>query len=105
MHIKNYTLNPIFDNIGDGTHSSVNKAVDIKQNRIAALKFSNRAITQPQKDFIREKLEIATNLDHPNICKLYDAFVDSKLDPNGNPLERYVSVMAYVEGESLFDFF
>jgi|TARA_B110000305_G_C19314466_1_gene575665 serine/threonine protein kinase len=46
-------------------------------------------------DAIQEEIQILTKLDHPNIVKYYETYID----------DRYIYlVMEYIDGGELFDF-
>lgn len=104
MQIRNYLFNPFADKISDSRHATVYRALNVEQNQIVALKVSNNPVTESQRLFIKENLNIATQLNHPNICKLYEAFIYSDVDSSGKPFERFVTIMEFVDGESLCDF-
>ena len=83
--------------LGQGAMGSVYLAHDPRLNRLIALKvpsFSEGAPENLIARFVREA-QSAANLDHPNICPIYD------VGEHGGT--RFIS-MAYVEGRPLSDY-
>ena len=66
----------IVKNIGEGTYSSVFKAIDQRTNTVVALKRVKirRADDGIPKEFVRE-VETVQRFDHPNIIKISEVFV------------------------------
>lgn len=85
----------IIEQIGQGGMGCVYKAVQVELKRTVALKITLAASSDiSNRRFVRE-MEIAAQLNHPNICKIYDAgIIDG---------QKYM-VMDYIEGESLKEY-
>merc|ERR1712151_1088472 len=82
--------------IGSGAGGKVYIAKDqIFEDRLVAVK----KMRQPggaKAEFFRQEVDVMKSLDHPNICRLYETYVDS----------TYVYlVMEFLEGGDLFDRF
>ena len=59
-----------------------------------AIKVMNKKKLKDHLDAIQEEVAILTRLDHPNIVKYYETYVD----------EKYIYlVMEYIDGGELFD--
>ena len=59
-----------------------------------AIKVLNKHKLKDQLEAIQEEVEILTKLDHPNIVKYYETYID----------EKYIYlVMEYIGGGELFD--
>ena len=70
------------------THNRHNKAHQV------AIKVLNKNKLQDHLDAIQEEVGILTKLDHPNIVKYYETYID----------EKYIYlVMEYIGGGELFD--
>ena len=64
------------------------------KNLQVAIKVMNKNKLRDHLDAIKEEVKILTNLDHPNIVKYYETYVD----------EKYIYlVMEYIDGGELFD--
>ena len=93
------TLNDRYElqsKIGDGGMATVYKALDLRLNRIVALKIlrdSYSADPQFLERFKREAQQ-AGSLNHPNIVRVFDV---------GDDGDFHYIVMEYVEGSSLKD--
>jgi len=59
-----------------------------------AIKVMNKSKLKDHIDAIFEEVSILTKLDHPNICKYFETYID----------EKYIYlVMEYIDGGELFD--
>jgi serine/threonine protein kinase len=86
----------IIEKLGQGGMGEVYLAIDTHLDRKVALKFLSRALRDDpsaKKRLLREA-KSAANLDHPFICKIYEAAESHDHD--------YI-VMEYVEGRTLRD--
>jgi non-specific serine/threonine protein kinase len=85
----------ILDRLGGGGMGIVYKAEDIRLKRTVALKFLPPAFSfdPDSKARFKREAEMASALDHPNICTIYD--IDE------NPGGQIFISMAYYEGETL----
>ena len=60
-----------------------------------AIKVMNKAKLKDHLEAIQEEVDILTKLDHPNIVRYYETYID----------EKYIYlVMEYVSGISLFQY-
>lgn len=69
----------VIDKIGNGSFGKVYKVLHIKTGQERALKVVNKAIIKYQDDekqFLKE-IEMLSQLDHPNIIKVYEYFVEN----------------------------
>jgi eukaryotic-like serine/threonine-protein kinase len=92
---QNISHYEILDRIGGGGMGVVFKAQDHKLDRVVAVKFLAPGLADDQQlreRFIREA-RLASSLDHPNICAIFD--IDETEDH-----ELFI-VMAYYPGETL----
>jgi len=63
-------------------------------DHMVAIKVMNKAKLKDHLDAIQEEVNILTKLDHPNIVKYYETYID----------EKYIYlVMEYIGGGELFD--
>ena len=70
------------------THNKHNK------DHKVAIKVMNKSKLKDHLDAIQEEVQILTKLDHPNIVKYYETYID----------EKYIYlVMEYIDGGELFD--
>lgn len=89
MHYK------LIDKLGFGSFGYVLKALHLKTNKLYAIKIVNKVILNIQEDehrFLRE-IEILYHLDHPNIVKMFEYFIDES---------NYYIVQEFIEGGDLF---
>ncbi len=82
--------------IGDGGMAAVYKALDLKLNRIVALKILRDSYSADPQFLVRFKREAeqAAGLNHPNIVRVYDV---------GDEGDLHYIVMEYIEGSNLKD--
>jgi serine/threonine protein kinase len=80
--------------LGDGGMAAVYKALDLKLNRIVAVKILRDSYASDPQFLVRFEREAkqAANLNHPNIVRVYDVGEDGDL--------HYI-VMEYIEGSNL----
>jgi calcium-dependent protein kinase len=70
----------ILEKIGEGSFGKVYKVIYILTNQLRAMKLVKKESVQYQDDekkFLKE-IEVLSKLDHPNIIKVYEYFVDKK---------------------------
>lgn len=84
----------ILNFIAAGGMGEVYKAEDLLLDRIVALKFLPKELTEDQDSLERflHEAKAASALNHPNICRVYDF---------GNDAGRAFIAMEYLEGETL----
>ena len=80
--------------LGRGGTATVYLATDLKHNRRVALKLLNPRLAAIVPDRFLREIEIAAQLNHPNVLPLHDS---------GQAGSTLYYVMPYVEGESLRD--
>lgn len=82
-------------NIGSGTFGEVRKAIHLTSKERRAVKiFYKNKLDKRQLDKIMQEINIMVKLDHPNVVKFYEYFVDEKF---------VFIVMELVVGGELFD--
>lgn len=91
-HLKNYEF---LEKIGQGGMGAVYKARQLHPHRLVAIKISKAASTSSVRRFERE-MQIASQLEHPGVAKIYDAGVQND--------QQYL-VMDYIEGQPLDKYF
>ena len=96
---KELKANYVIDNntkvLGTGAFGKVFKTYNKNKNDFhVAIKVMNKSKVKDQIDAIQEEVKILTNLDHPNIVKYYETYIDEKF---------IYLVMEYVGGGELFD--
>lgn len=84
----------ILSQIGEGGMGQVFKARDTRLDRLVAIKVLTDQISQDGqfKDRFQREARVISQLDHPNICTLYDV---------GDEQGQAYLVMQYLEGETL----
>eukprot|EP01155_Anaeramoeba_flamelloides_P040409 Anaeramoba_flamelloidesc33579_g1_i2.p1 GENE.c33579_g1_i2~~c33579_g1_i2.p1 ORF type:complete len:154 (-),score=43.66 c33579_g1_i2:345-806(-) len=82
------------EKIGDGSFSSVYRAVEKKTKKEYAIKIIKKNNLQFKKHLIDNEIDILSKLDHPNIIKLKEIF---------NTKKKFFIVMEYAKGGELFD--
>ena len=84
----------ILEKIGSGGQGTVYKALDTKLNRTAVIKVLPPEITQKSSNFRRfeREAQLCSQLDHPNICTIYDFSSADGL---------FYIAMQYVEGKNV----
>ncbi len=86
----------ILEKLGSGGQGTVYKALDTKLDRVVVVKVLPPELTSKTANFTRFEREakLASQLDHPNICTIYDYG-----DDNGT----FYIAMQYVEGKTVRD--
>ena len=81
--------------LGKGSFGEVTKAIDLRTNKIRAIKKIKKSALQKEKGIDRDKeMEILTKLKHPNIVRLLEYYQDA---------DYFYLVTEYCEGGELFD--
>ena len=92
---QNYHIDHNTEVLGSGAFGKVFKTYN-KHNTShqVAIKVMNKAKLKDHIDAIEQEVSILTGLDHPNIVKYYETYID----------ERYIYlVMEFIGGGELFD--
>lgn len=92
---QNYQIDSHTHVLGTGAFGKVFKTHN-KHNKdhLVAIKVMNKAKLADHLDAIQEEIEILTKLDHPNIVRYYETYID----------EKYIYlVMEFIGGGELFD--
>src|SRR5687767_13283185 len=84
----------ILEKIGSGGQGTVYKALDTKLNRTVVIKVLPPELTQKTANFKRfeREAQLCSQLDHPNICTIYDFHSDAGV---------FYIAMQYVEGKNV----
>ncbi|HVF48053.1 MAG TPA: protein kinase [Pyrinomonadaceae bacterium] len=84
----------ILEKIGSGGQGTVYKALDTKLNRTAVIKVLPPQLTQKTANFKRfeREAQLCSQLDHPNICTIYDFHSDDGV---------FYIAMQYVDGKNV----
>lgn len=81
--------------IGKGSFGEVTKAIDLRTNKVRAIKKIKKSALQKEKGVDKDKeYEILTKLKHPNIVRLLEYYQDA---------DYFYLVTEYCEGGELFD--
>lgn len=81
--------------MGSGTYGEVRKCKHQKSGAVRAVKIVKQERLVPsEKDLLKHEIELLRRLDHPNILKLFEVFLDEK---------RYYLVTELCTGGELFD--
>lgn len=89
-----YQYNPKTDLLGRGGFATVYKAHDTLLNRTVALKFY--ANTGDKHTLIQE-ISRAISLEHPNLCRYYDATLQEITNFHGETEKMEIGVMEYLD--------
>ncbi len=84
----------VLEKIGSGGQGTVYKALDTKLNRTAVIKVLPPELTQKTANFRRfeREAQLCSQLDHPNICTIYDFHSDDGV---------FYIAMQYIEGKNV----
>ncbi len=84
----------VLEKIGSGGQGTVYKALDTKLNRTAVIKVLPPELTQKTANFRRfeREAQLCSQLDHPNICTIYDFHSDGGV---------FYIAMQYVDGKNV----
>lgn len=100
-----YEYDSLTDKLGEGGFGKVFRAYDTLQKRYVALKFADTLKSQIIPGMERYSLvaEINRVIDivHPNLLRYYHAQQTEYLNNDGEPIERQVGIMEYINGGNL----
>lgn len=103
MDFKNrYKYNPKTDMLGKGGFAIVYKAEDTLLNRTVALKFFTH--NDSNKNSLIQEISRAISLEHPNLCRYYDANMLESVNLHGELEKTEVGVMEYIDSGDLKSF-
>eukprot|EP00933_Yihiella_yeosuensis_P053906 TRINITY_DN52220_c0_g1_i1.p1 TRINITY_DN52220_c0_g1~~TRINITY_DN52220_c0_g1_i1.p1 ORF type:complete len:490 (-),score=118.13 TRINITY_DN52220_c0_g1_i1:303-1772(-) len=95
--------------LGEGSYGTVYKGTHRNTGAIRAIKAIDKAKISDEKRF-QVEVDIQQSLDHPNIVKLYEVFIDAKriylvmeLCTGGELFDRIVAEAEKHDGEKAFD--
>jgi serine/threonine protein kinase len=96
---ERYIYNPANDLLGKGGFARVYKAQDKLLNRTVALKFFVRDTSE--KHTLIKEISKAITLDHPNLCRYFDAAIVESNNVHGEKETIEVGVMEYLEAGNI----
>lgn len=96
---ERYIYNPTIDLLGKGGFARVYKAQDKLLNRTVALKFFIRDVNE--KHTLIKEISKAVQLEHPNLCRYFDAAVVESNNVHGENETIEVGVMEYLEAGNI----
>lgn len=94
-----YKYNSKTDLLGRGGFAIVYKATDTLLNRTVALKFFTN--THNHKNTLIKEISRAIGLEHPNLCRYYDATVLQSENMHGENEQIEVGILEYLDGGDL----
>jgi serine/threonine protein kinase len=97
-----YKYNPKTDMLGKGGFAIVYKAKDTLLNRTVALKFFTH--NDSNKNSLIQEISRAISLEHPNLCRYYDANMLESVNLHGELEKTEVGVMEYIDSGDLKSF-
>ena len=92
---RNYVIDQNTEVLGQGAFGKVFKTYNKHNKELqVAIKVLSKSKLKDHLEAIKDEVDILTKLDHPNIVKYYETYID----------ERYIYlVMEYIGGGELFD--
>jgi len=97
-----YKYNPKTDMLGKGGFAIVYKAQDTLLSRVVALKFFTH--NDSNKNSLIQEISRAISLEHPNLCRYYDANMLESINLHGELEKTEVGVMEYIDSGDLKSF-
>lgn len=97
---QRYQYNPSNDLLGRGGFARVYRATDTLLDRTVALKFFINPQGDKQHTLIKE-ISKAIQLEHPNLCRYYDAALLESINFHGEKDVTEVGVIEYLDGGDL----
>jgi eukaryotic-like serine/threonine-protein kinase len=108
LHLSHYAIEA---ELGRGGMGIVFRANDTKLNRTVALKVlpAGALASEDDRARFRREAQASAQLNHPNVCHVYEVDEAQPLTPQGKPVEgqtepRLFIVMEYIAGETLHEF-
>lgn len=98
-----YQYNPKTDLLGRGGFATVYKAHDTLLNRVVALKFYTK-VGGDNKHTLIQEISRAIPLEHPNLCRYFDAAVLESVDIHGEVETTEVGIMEFIDNGELKQF-
>jgi len=96
---ERYLYDSKTDLLGKGGFAMVYKAKDVLLDRTVALKFFSAS--GDDKHTLIKEISRAISLEHPNLCRYYDATMLEQLNLHGEVDKTEVGVMEYLDGGDL----
>ena len=102
--VKNFIKGPeknlednykILSKIGKGTFGKVYEVKNKKTNQIRAMKTIKKSENNEENEELLNEIEIMIKLEHPNIIKIYDYYLDK---------DNYYIIMEYISGGELLEY-
>lgn len=84
----------ILKKLGEGSYGKIYKVKNKDTEEIRAMKQMDKIKIQQNLELFKNEIEIMSILDHPNICKLFEVYEDSKF---------FYLIIEYCEGGELLD--
>jgi eukaryotic-like serine/threonine-protein kinase len=108
LHLSHYAIE---SELGRGGMGIVFRAKDTKLNRTVALKVlpAGALASEDDRARFRREAQASAQLNHPNVCHVYQVDEAQPLTADGKPVEgqtepRLFIAMEFIEGETLHDY-
>ena len=89
-----FSFYEILKKLGEGSYGKIYKVKNKDNEEIYAMKQMDKIKIQQNLELFKNEIEIMSILNHPNICKLYEVYEDSKF---------FYLIIEYCEGGELLD--
>ena len=89
-----FSFYEILKKLGEGSYGKIYKVKNKDTEEIYAMKQMDKIKIQQNLELFKNEIEIMSILNHPNICKLYEVYEDSKF---------FYLIIEYCEGGELLD--
>ena len=89
-----FSFYEILKKLGEGSYGKIYKVKNKDTEEIYAMKQMDKIKIQQNLELFKNEIEIMSILNHPNICKLYEVYEDSKF---------IYLIIEYCEGGELLD--
>lgn len=108
LHLSHYAID---SELGRGGMGVVFRAKDTKLNRTVALKVlpAGALASEDDRARFRREAQAAAQLNHPNVCHVYEVDEAQPLTPEGKPVEgqtesRLFIAMEFIDGQTLHEY-